>query len=334
MQLQDFLLVAGNAIEREIKTSLTDLFDNKSPILFDIITDHFGWGDPKGQAGKKIRPMLCLLAANATGVNWRKAIPAASSIEIIHNYSLIHDDIEDQDRVRHGRPTAWVKYGVPQAINAGDALLVSSYSVLKKLGKNYPIELIQKIQQRLTTAIHCLTIGQSLDLTAMSVSDFSIHDYETMIRNKTAILIQESLAVGAILGGMSEEEIMKVGKYGLWMGMAFQVHDDLLGIWGDPSLTGKSSKNDLLFGKKSLPLIFGFTANGEFAQFSKNARITSRNFERAIKLLENDGARKFTIEKEQQYIKHANKEILPLLEKYSGMALVMEFVNSLTNRKI
>jgi geranylgeranyl diphosphate synthase type I len=333
MYLESFISEASKAIDYEIQSILKEEIGNDSKILSDIFTNHFGWEEGNKRNGKKIRPNLLLLVSYASGGNWQKAVPAAAAIEIIHNYSLIHDDIEDGDKKRHGRSTAWVTFGVPQAINAGDALLAAGISATQRLKSFYPLETVNEVQNRLTKAVLSLTIGQSLDLQYAKEEIISVDDYEQMIKNKTANLIEESVVLGGILGGMRQEHINKMQKFGHCVGMAFQIKDDWLGIWGDENLTGKSTSNDLLSNKKSLPIVYGLKLKKDFYHFWQSGKIKKSNLNTAVKLLEKDGTRQFVEEIEEHWKNKAKSVIAPLMGIYPEMEHVLNYSEILTDRK-
>jgi geranylgeranyl diphosphate synthase type I len=232
------------------------------------IAYHFGWSEDSGAAaGKRIRPLLCLLCCQASGGNWRAALPAASGLELIHNFSLIHDDIEDDSDTRRGRPTLWRAWNLPQALNAGDALLVLSHLTAQRLnGTGIEPKLALEVQQTIDEGCLRVTLGQHLDLDFETRQTVTEDDYLEMIEGKTASLIAAACASGARLGGADLERAGHFRKFGLHMGMAFQILDDILGIWGAPEITGKPAGDDLLSHKKSLPVIYGLAHGKTFAQ--------------------------------------------------------------------
>lgn len=332
MMSNRFLVSAPDAIEQEIKSIVFEDIGKSSPILFEVIQDHFGWNTTVPTSGKKMRPMLCLLAAQAGGLNWKKALPAAAAIEIIHNYSLIHDDIEDQDKIRHNRPTAWVKFGVPQAINAGDALLAAGINSVFRLENDFSEGQKELVLRKLIQAVIILTKGQSLDLENSFHQIISTSDYELMISEKTAALIKTSVSIGAILAGFSSEKIGRLEAYGNAVGMAFQIQDDWLGIWGDSKKTGKSTANDLLAHKMSLPVIMGLNEGQTFNKFWLKNTISSTNVNKAVDLLEKDGIKELAGQAEKNWWQSASNAIEPLLKNYPQLLLLVEYSESLRNR--
>lgn len=223
---------------------------------------HLGWADDTFRpgefgAGKRIRPLLCLLACEAVGGDPAAALPAAAAAEILHNFSLIHDDIEDGDETRRHRPTVWTIWGVPQAINAGDGMFALAYAALLRSQKRgvSATSLVAALD-RFTACCVALTEGQHLDIDFEKRARVSVADYLRMIEGKTAFLLATSLAIGALMGGADGRTDDALYRFGRHIGLAFQIRDDILGIWGDPALTGKAAGNDILRRKKSLPLLY------------------------------------------------------------------------------
>jgi geranylgeranyl diphosphate synthase type I len=227
-----------------------------------------GWigaGAGPEATGKRIRPLLVLLCACACGADCQSALPAAAAVELVHNFSLVHDDIQDNSPKRRGRDTTWMKWGVPMAINVGDALFVLSNQAIIDLRKDYPAEVVVRAAEILHNTCLELTIGQFLDMSYEERNDLSVEDYWPMIAGKTAALLAACCQIGALLGGASEDQQEIYRSYGHYLGLAFQVQDDILGIWGDENITGKSAASDLVEGKNSLPILIGLGKKNRFA---------------------------------------------------------------------
>ncbi|MCS7054905.1 MAG: polyprenyl synthetase family protein [Thermoflexales bacterium] len=226
-----------------------------------MLNYHLGFADSSGAptsapAGKRIRPMLTLLSCEACGGDYRRAIPAAAGIELLHNFSLIHDDIEDRDELRRGRPTVWKLWGESQAINAGDAMFAFAHlALLRSAECGAPPERVVRAMRAFDEMCVRLTIGQHLDLSFESRSDVTTEEYMRMIEGKTAALTSSACEIGALLGGANDATVQAFADFGQWLGIAFQLQDDVLGIWGDPSVTGKHD-SDLAHGKKTLPVLY------------------------------------------------------------------------------
>jgi len=220
-----------------------------------------GWEDLHGRPalarGKRIRPALCLYAAGLFGPA-NVAMPGACGIELVHNFSLVHDEVQDHDAERHGRPTLWALLGTAQAMNAGDYLYAKAQQVL--LAGEGPVELRLAAWRTLTEATTKMIEGQWADLSFETRDDVSADEYLAMIAGKTGALLGAPLEMGASMAGAPGEVARALGRWGEAIGLAFQAHDDYLGTWGDPNLTGKSNTNDIARGKKTLPVIHALAA--------------------------------------------------------------------------
>jgi len=225
---------------------------------------------------------------NAT--NWLRAIPAAAAVELVHNFSLVHDDIQDNSEMRRGRTTTWKIVGAPMAINAGDALFVMSNQSIMDLSEHYPAEIVVQAATVLHNTCLDLTRGQFLDMSYEERNDLRVEDYWPMVAGKTAALLSACCHIGSILGGADEGTQDAYRSFGHALGMAFQVQDDILGIWGNEAITGKSAASDLLEGKKSLPVLHGLSQKGKFAECWAKGPIQPDEVEEMANLLANEGA--------------------------------------------
>ena len=265
--------------------------------LHEMLAYAMGWegqgAGPKAR-GKRVRPLLVLLANASAGGNWGKALPAAAAVELVHNFSLIHDDIEDNSPLRRGRPTVWKLWGIAQAINTGDTMFTLAQLAITRLKKNTPpaitLEATQLIQQ---TCLH-LTQGQYLDISYEDRADLVIEDYWPMVRGKTAALLAASTELGALVANVDVETRIAYRNFGRNLGLAFQALDDYLGIWGNAEVTGKSVSSDLVECKKSLPVLFGLGKNGAFARRWLQGPITQDEVPEIARQLEIEGGRTFT----------------------------------------
>lgn len=228
---------------------------------YDIMQYHLGWRDPElrpaeAPAGKRIRPMLCMMACAAAGGDPRHAVPAAAGLELLHNFSLIHDDIEDNSMLRRHRPTAWVLFGMPIACNAGDGMFSAAHLAFFRLSRyDVPAERIMAALQRFSETCLALTEGQFLDMSFEGRQDVTSDEYTRMIVGKTGALLAAAPEIGALVAGAPPEIVAAYRRYGAALGRAFQLQDDLLGIWGDEAITGKSAASDILSKKKTLPVL-------------------------------------------------------------------------------
>jgi geranylgeranyl diphosphate synthase type I len=256
------------SIESDLQRQVSRFDTPRTKLFHEMLTYHMGWtGEGAGPeaTGKRIRPLLVLLSTAACGADWHSALPAAAAVELVHNFSLVHDDIQDNSEKRRGRPTTWVKWGMPMAINVGDALFVMSNQAIMELNRNYEAEIVVKSAEILHNTCLELTRGQFLDMSYEERNDLAVEDYWPMISGKTAVLLSACCHIGALLGGAEETRQEAYRSFGHYLGLAFQVQDDVLGIWGDEALTGKSAASDLTEGKNSLPVLAGLGTNGKFA---------------------------------------------------------------------
>ena len=244
--------------------------------MYDMLRYHLGWMDEKGNplqgaGGKTLRPTLCLLACESVGGDPEKALPAAASIELLHNFSLIHDDVQDDDRERRHRPTVWSIWGKPQAINAGTAMrVVASLTLFRLLDRGMSVQKLLRAQRLLDESCLRLIEGQYLDISYEGRMDVTLGDYLAMIEGKTVSLIACSLEAGAFLG--TDDDLVHVAFRGVGrdLGFAFQIRDDVLGIWGDVRKTGKPVGSDIRRRKKTFPIVYAL----EKADGSARAQMT------------------------------------------------------------
>jgi geranylgeranyl diphosphate synthase, type I len=269
MSLQDLSSSMAPAVELELKHAVQLLDSVSTKEFHEMLTFHMGWsGEGAGPdaQGKRIRPLLLLLTTCACGSDWKPALPAAAAVELIHNFSLVHDDIQDSSDLRRGRPTVWKKWGVPQAINVGDALFITAQLEAMDINQSYSSDISLQACKLINEACLQLSRGQYLDISYEKRANLSLEDYWPMISGKTAALLSTSIQVGALLAGVDDARLEAWRCYGHYLGLAFQIQDDYLGIWGDSALTGKSTVSDLVAGKKSLPVLYGLAKNGKFAR--------------------------------------------------------------------
>ncbi len=300
------------AIDEEMRKVLAD----RDLPLYDMLRYHLGWADTGGRplksdAGKALRPTLCLLACRAVGGDLTMALPAAAAIELLHNYSLIHDDIQDDDRERHHRPTVWAVWGKPQAINAGTAMrILANFSLAGLSERGVSLEKQVRVQRLLDEATLRIIEGQYRDISFEDSERVTVQDYLKMISDKTAALIAGALQAGAMLGTEDERLISRFGELGENLGMAFQVRDDILGVWGNHAETGKPLGNDIRRRKKTLPVLYAI----ENARDGQRARLASafsqviideRSVTRVVEVLDEVYARAAAAEMSDAYCRRA-----------------------------
>lgn len=261
-------------IEREMRQVIEQLRGTRGrqpATLATMLNYHLGFAGVDGSpvhanTGKRIRPVLTLLACEASGGEMESALPAAAAIELLHNFSLIHDDIEDRDELRRGRPTLWKIWGEAKAINAGDAMFALAHIALENTAeRGMETGRVMRALRLFDATCVALTMGQHMDIEFEHRADVTAADYLAMIEGKTAALIRAACEIGAIVAGADDHRAAQLGEFGRWLGIAFQVQDDVLGIWGDPALTGKQD-SDLAHGKKTLPVLHAADQDQEVRQ--------------------------------------------------------------------
>jgi geranylgeranyl diphosphate synthase type I len=246
-------------LEASLRASLPT--SGAAPELFDLLRYHLGWLDlnlrpTRARTGKLLRPTICFLACEAVGADYHRALPAATALELLHNFSLIHDDVEDRGDERHGRPTVWKRWGEPLAVNAGDALLiVSELTLANATSAGLTAEETLQLVCLLNRCCLELTEGQHLDMTLEANPAIAEEQYFQIISRKTAALLGCSAQLGALSGGADAERADAFRAFGTNLGVGFQIQDDLLGIWGDPATTGKPPAADVFGHKVTLPVI-------------------------------------------------------------------------------
>ena len=269
-----------------------------------------GWqavdGTPLITGGKRIRPALTIVAAEIFGGNPLDAMPGAVAIELIHNFSLVHDEIQDQDDVRHGRPTAYTVWGPGQAINLGDFLYARAIRSLTA----GPGDVSRRMGALdvLLGAVEGMIGGQWRDISFEDREAVSVDEYIDMIRGKTGVLLGAALQMGAILGGANPRQAQTMGDWGVKLGLAFQSVDDYLGIWGDQSLTGKTTTGDIARRKKTLPLIHAMNDpdGGALIRSAFAAGRQVEEYDRIVAALERAGADRLCRELARKYADEAD----------------------------
>jgi geranylgeranyl diphosphate synthase type I len=282
------------AVEKELKTTIDKVRGPGFDDLHAMMAYHLGWegqGAGPQASGKRIRPLLVLLTSAAAGGKWEAALPAAAAIELIHNFSLIHDDIEDNSPLRRGRPTLWNLWGVAQAINTGDAMFSLAHLAILGLEDTASPNIALQAAHILQETCLSLTQGQYLDMAYEHRGFLSEADYWPMSAGKTAALLGACTDLGALTAETATAQRLAYRQFGRSLGLAFQVMDDILGIWGSPGQTGKSSESDLVAGKKSLPVLYGLGQKGSFAERWLQGPISPGEVTELANLLETEGAR-------------------------------------------
>jgi geranylgeranyl diphosphate synthase type I len=297
--------------------------------FYDTQAYHLGWRDEQlapanFDPGKLLRPYLAIVGSRVAGGDPARVLPLAAAIQLIHDFSLIHDDIEDNSDTRRGRATVWKLWGLAQGINAGDGMFVIAHLALHRLSEQHvPAETVIEVMRRFDATILRLCEGQYLDLSYEG--DLSIDEdaYIAMIGRKTAALIAASVGLGALVGGGGEAMVEALARYGENLGLAFQAQDDVLGIWGDPEVTGKPFAADLYRRKLSLPVIYALrhaSERDELEALYLQQDMGDADVRRALDILDACGARTYS----EQVAGQFHERALGALSETSGNQAALE----------
>jgi geranylgeranyl diphosphate synthase, type I len=256
---------------------------------------HLGWRDAQlapatVDPGKLLRPYLVLLACQAVGGRIEQALPLAAGIQLVHDFTLIHDDIQDDSPMRRGRATVWNLWGLAHGITAGDSMFALAHLALQRLSTvDVPPAVTLDVLRRLDETILAVCEGQYLDCSYEGNLNITEEDYLAMIRRKTATLIGAAVCTGALVGGGDVATAEALYDFGVNLGFAFQLQDDILGIWGDPGMTGKPAAADLYRRKVTLPIIRALRESeryGELKALYLQNTITDTDVERMLEILD------------------------------------------------
>lgn len=317
--------------------------DVKEPILY-----HFGWQNENGQQlsheifpGKGIRPVLLAMTYESLGGDPQSIAPLGATLELVHNFSLIHDDIEDKDTYRHNRPTLWAtnRWGEAHAINSGDYLLILAFEQIKKLkDRGYSPKQILDITTLTYKTVLSLIEGQHRDIAFEKQQEVYIEEYMKMIKGKTGAMIDAAILMAAQLAGTDTNTFQHLEDYADAIGKIFQIRDDFLGIWGNTGVTGKPEDGDIKKRKKSYPVIFALEKAKVSGDSPEKSRLlnyymstdkASNEIEQIRKDLEFFGAKEATekiIEEWRQHAVHAIQTSSLQITKQQNFLTVVEFL--------
>lgn len=308
-------------IETEMRSVIGD-HDGHALPLYQMLAYHLGLDDQEGPRGKRLRPLLGLLAFKSLGGDYRRTLPAAAAVELGHNFSLVHDDIEDSDRERRHRPTLWAMWGIPLAINAGDALFALSRLALYRLMEDEEYEPQKLLDVMRVYDETCLALceGQYLDISFERRTDVTVDEYMEMIAKKTAALIGASIETGAMMASDDPAVVAAYRRFGYDLGIAFQIADDLKGSFWASSESGKAAAGDIRKRKKTFPVVWALQhadaddvarliaiyqpqilATDGSGPSIADAPISSEQVEEVLDILERCGARRETEEEARRY---------------------------------
>ncbi len=312
-----------SSVEQELYRAVPTV---EASAAYLLLRYHLGWVDRQGgeqeipiSQGKALRPTLCLFACDALANDYSRALPAAAALELIHNFSLIHDDIQDQDVERRHQATVWHLWGMPKALSAGNAMqCAGDLALLEVGGKEVAPETVLRVTGILTESYLEMIQGQCMDLTFESRTDIKADEYLYMIACKTGALIRCGLEIGALLATEDAATVQAFAQFGNCLGQAFQIRDDYLGIWGDEATLGKATGNDIRRRKKSYPVVFALEqASGrameDLLRIYGQEELEEDDVERVLAVLDEVGSQ----ERSQQLTEAAAARALEALKPVS-----------------
>lgn len=288
--------------------------------------------------GKRLRPLLTVLSARLFGLDEGLALYPAASVELLHNFTLIHDDIMDRDEFRRGVPTVHKIYGEAMAILAGDLLFAKSYEAMLRLWGRVPDNLLVKALRELTWAAVTVAEGQSLDMEFGSRDDVRMEEYLTMIFKKTAALFKASAYIGSVIAGANDDDLVRICEFAKSVGIAFQIRDDELGLIGDEKVLGKPVFSDLREGKKTLLIIYALNnvSSSErevILRYLGKPNASEDDLRRVAKIVVDSGALEFSNRVAEDYLKKGLTALDDVNAKdLEAKKLLMEFALFLTKR--
>ncbi|NDJ54491.1 MAG: polyprenyl synthetase family protein [Chloroflexi bacterium] len=319
-------------VDADLQTALTPA-DNPPPQYYHMMHYHMGWVNPKGEldpqnTGKRLRPLICLLCAEGVSGAYKAARPAAAAVELIHNFSLIHDDVQDKSPTRRGRPTVWNVWGEEQAINAGDAMFAMAQLAIFRVQSVEDWALAARQLFILNETCVSLTTGQHLDMLFEAQDLVTPEAYLDMIRGKTAALLSAACYMGALAARAAEETANNYRLFGEHLGMAFQVIDDVLDIWGSPEQTGKRAAHDIHQRKKSLPVVYGLTHSLEMRElYAQQGELDEATAGHIVSLLDDLGARDYAEQMADDY----SQKTLDYLQRTEARPETYEILSNLVD---
>lgn len=324
-------------LNRTLQQCVNEVSHHDASELGLMLRYAMGWIDQSGApydkpTGKRLRPTLLLLCCEAARGNWHNALNAAAAVELLHNFSLIHDDIQDASELHHNRPTVWKIWGSAMAINAGDALFTASYHALHRQSSITSADDMLVIWDIFNRTNLELTRGQHLDMRFENQNHVTTEDYISMIKGKSAALLATCAELGSFIATSNQEISTHFARFGLALGVAFQIRDDILGIWGDPQVTGKSAATDIISRKKSLPVLYGLSRSQKLVELYEQDTFTDTEVEAIIAELIRSGAQDYARSQERIYYERALQSLQDAGASGEAAELLRKFATSLFER--
>jgi geranylgeranyl diphosphate synthase type I len=336
-------------LDEEMERSVSQL-EGYAPLLARMARFHLGWTDPDGEPtspevraavqGKRIRPYLAFLSCGIVGGSPEAVAPVAAAIELLHNFTLIHDDIQDRSPNRRHRATVWRIWGDAQAINSGDALFATAHRTMLRTSTSVvPAETLLNLLDEFNRITIEIVRGQTMDLEFERSSDVTADDYLAMIRGKTAAIVRFAAWAGAVTGGASEATADHLATFGEALGLGFQIRDDVLGIWGSRQLTGKDQADDIRRRKKSLPILLlrdelGSTELATMSTIYEAENIGEEGVLKMLEMLDNHQIEQLTNASVTSYHVQATESLnsIPMAHDGSARSALEELVHLMNSR--
>ncbi|MCD6237202.1 MAG: polyprenyl synthetase family protein [Thermoplasmata archaeon] len=316
---------------RQINDALNKTLSNGEPkILYDAAR-HLPLA-----GGKRLRPLFVMLSAESVGGKGEDSLPFGLAVEIVHNFTLVHDDIMDKSSLRRGLETVHIKFGEPTAIIAGDLLFAKAFEVLYEL-KVEPV-VFKKLNYVLIKSVEEICDGQQLDMEFEKRKMVSEEEYLSMIEKKTASLFSCATTGGAIIGGGNEKQVDALKRYGKFFGLAFQIWDDYLDLCGKEEEVGKDIGNDLRNGKKTLIVAHALSNADEkekkiLSSVLGNKRATHEDIKRAVEILSNIGSIEYARKKAERYSETAKSVLDDVLRDSDSKNVLKELAEYAISRR-
>lgn len=308
LNVLDYLQEEGEKIDREIDRILSK---NGEPEALGEACRHL-----VEAGGKRLRPALTLVSAEAVGGESEKTLESAAALELLHTFTLVHDDIMDKDHSRRGVGTVHELWSEPLAIITGDALFAKVFEALTEGAKNkgLPVEKVIAMFETVSKASLRICEGQALDIQFEGREKVAESEYMDMVEKKTGVLMEASMKIGAIVGKGTEEEIDALAEYGRLLGIAFQIHDDYLGVVGDQKKLGKPIGSDIREGKWTFLAVHAYRKATEDSKkvlldILKKEDVSDEEVEKVIDIYEKTGTIDFAQEKSKKMVERAKKKL-------------------------
>ena len=329
--------------EESIQDALKSTLTHDHSFVYDMLRYYMGWVDETGaptaaKMGKAVRPTLCLFGCEAVGGDVRQALPAAVALEFVHNFSLVHDDIQDEDQTRRGRKTIWAVWGKSKALVAGNVLrVIADTSLHGLIDAGLDSSRALNAVALLTESYLEMIEGQYLDLLFEGRHDIGMADYRRMISRKTGALLRCSLNLGAAVGADDPLTVAAFRECGRALGYVFQIRDDVLGVWGEEAVTGKPVGADIRRRKNSYPVVYAMAAAGAddgemLSRIYDKPELEDQDVDSVLRIMEKVGVRERARAEAQEWADAAMRALAPVELSPFARQEIEDFTNFLMAR--